>query len=154
MIDYVDENKYIINCACDCMARDEMKRLFLTEVLRKRWVRTLTARILQRFLRSARAAHPLFSWQRAPWRRCGGPCRRRRKTAPAQTRLFGFSQHVPLPAIVFRQIRAQKQRFILTLDKKISSAAQGYWCKTRQPNAAILYVWQVTITQYCANRPS
>lgn len=111
MIDYVDENKYIINCACDCMGRDEMKRLFLTEVLRKRWVRTLTARIIQRFLRSARAAHPLFSWQRAPWRRCGCPCRRRRKSTPAQTRLFGFSQHVPLPAIVFRQIRAQKQRF-------------------------------------------
>ena len=48
----------------------------------------------------------------------------------------------------------KEEKLILILDKKISSAAQGYWCKTRQPNAAILYVWQVTITQYCANRPS
>ena len=35
-----------------------------------------------------------------------------------------------------------------------SAAAQGYWCKTRQRNAAILCVWQVTITQVCTNRPS
>ena len=32
VIDYVDENKHIINCAYDSMGRDEMKRFFLTDL--------------------------------------------------------------------------------------------------------------------------
>ncbi|MGN0799909.1 MAG: TetR/AcrR family transcriptional regulator C-terminal domain-containing protein [Christensenellales bacterium] len=32
VIDYVDTNKHIINCAYDSMGRDEMKRFFLTDL--------------------------------------------------------------------------------------------------------------------------
>ncbi len=32
VIDYVDANKHIINCAYDSMGRDEMKRFFLTDL--------------------------------------------------------------------------------------------------------------------------
>ncbi|MGM9521755.1 MAG: TetR/AcrR family transcriptional regulator C-terminal domain-containing protein [Oscillospiraceae bacterium] len=32
VIDYVDANKHIINCAYDSMGRDEMKRFFLTDM--------------------------------------------------------------------------------------------------------------------------
>lgn len=32
VIDYVDDNKHIINCAYDSMGRDEMKRFFLTDL--------------------------------------------------------------------------------------------------------------------------
>ncbi|MGM9554243.1 MAG: TetR/AcrR family transcriptional regulator C-terminal domain-containing protein [Faecousia sp.] len=32
VIDYVDANKHIINCAYDTMGRDEMKRFFLTDM--------------------------------------------------------------------------------------------------------------------------
>ena len=32
VIDYVDDNKHILNCAYDSMGRDEMKRFFLTDL--------------------------------------------------------------------------------------------------------------------------
>ncbi|MGN0564167.1 MAG: TetR/AcrR family transcriptional regulator C-terminal domain-containing protein [Candidatus Heritagella sp.] len=32
VMDYVDDNKHIINCAYDSMGRDEMKRFFLTDL--------------------------------------------------------------------------------------------------------------------------
>ena len=49
----------------------------------------------------------------------------------------------------FRQALVRYCRYVgimRILDEKIESAAQGYWCKTRERNATIFCVWQVTIT--------